>query len=79
MLLLFGPGPEGPSELSYTERQCAERTQRGKGEALTHKTNLMAAPFVFQKTKCVNCQRFLLTRDFSAFISSALVHPWDLW
>lgn len=41
MLLLFGPGLEGSNNLSCTERQCVEITQRGKGEAMTHKTNLM--------------------------------------
>lgn len=70
---------KAPMCMSCSIRQCVERTQRVKGEALTHKTNLMAVPFVFQKTKCAHCQRFLLTRGFSAFTSSAIVHPWDLW
>lgn len=30
-----------------------------------------------KKTKCVHCQRFLLTLGFFAF--SAIVHPGDLW
>ena len=37
------------------------------GKELTHKTNLMAVPLVFQKTKCTNCHRFLLTPGFLAF------------
>lgn len=63
----------------WHDRGRVRREGREGGKQLTHKTNLMAVPFVFQKTKCANCQRFLLTLGFSTFTSSAIVCPWDLW